>query len=78
MSCTSFSFLTIRANLKKNDSCAVCFVVNFKQQHSYARFLRKFYLKQQIEDPWILLTELTHLGKFTVARCLSRNVQVKQ
>ena len=30
--------------------------------------LHKFYLKQQIEVRWILLTTETNLGKFTVAR----------
>ena len=34
---TSLSFLTIPANLKQNDSSAVCFRANFKQQHSCAR-----------------------------------------
>ena len=29
--------------------------------------LHKFYLKQQMEVPWILLTTHTNLGKFTVA-----------
>ena len=33
---TSFSLLTIRVNLKQNDSSAVWFRANFKQQHSYS------------------------------------------
>jgi len=34
---TRFSFLTIRANLKQNDSSAVLFGANFQQQHSCER-----------------------------------------
>ena len=34
---TGFGFLTIRANLKQNDSCAECFDANFEQQDSCAR-----------------------------------------
>ena len=34
---TSFSFLTIVANVYKNDSCAECFEANFEQQDSCAR-----------------------------------------
>ena len=34
---TNFSFLTIRANLKQNDSCAVWVEANFEQQHGCAR-----------------------------------------
>ena len=34
---TRFSFLTIRSNLKQNDSSAVWFGANFQQQHSCAR-----------------------------------------
>ena len=33
--------------------------------------LHKFYLKQQIEVPWILLTAQSNLCKFTVARFFS-------
>ena len=35
--CTGFGFLTIRVNLKQNDSCAECFDANFEQQDSCAR-----------------------------------------
>ena len=34
--------------------------------------LHKLYLKQQIEVPWILLTKLTHSGKFKVVRSFSQ------
>ena len=34
--------------------------------------LHKLYVKQQIEVPWILLTILTHSGKFKVARSFSQ------
>ena len=38
---TGFSFLTIRANLKQNDSCAVGLGNNFEQQHGCARCFRQ-------------------------------------
>ena len=34
---TGFGFVTIRVNLKQNDSCAECFDANFMQQDSCAR-----------------------------------------
>ena len=34
---TGFSYLTIRANLKQNDSCAVGLGNNFEQQHGCAQ-----------------------------------------
>ena len=70
VSCTSFSFLTIRAILRQNDSSEVRFPANFKQQPSGA-VLHKFYLRQQIEVSCILLTKLSHSGKFKVARSFS-------
>ena len=36
--------------------------------------LQKFYLKQQIEVPWTLLTAQSNLGKFRVARPFSHKV----
>ena len=39
--------------------------------------LHKFYLKQQIEVRWILLTTKAHLGKFTVARPFFRKIYTK-
>ena len=116
---TSFTFLIIPANLKQNDSSAVCFTANFNQQHSYAgrcaqvlsntanqssldifypthqlRYIyscalffaqalgqtvrifcqvvfHKFYLQQQIQVSWILLTTHTNLSKLTAARPVS-------
>ena len=38
---TNFSFLTIRASLKQNDSCAVLVEANFEQQHGCARCFGK-------------------------------------
>ena len=40
--------------------------------------LDKFYLKQQIDVPWILLTTQTNLGIFTVLRPFSHKLWVKQ
>ena len=37
MFCTSFSFLTRRANLKQNESCAVWFGASFEQHESCAQ-----------------------------------------
>ena len=34
---TCFGFLTIRVNLKQNDSCAECFDANFEQQDNFGR-----------------------------------------
>ena len=69
---TSFSFLTIPANLKQNDS-SQCALEQISNNSPVAHaVLHKFYLKQQIEVPWILLTKLTHSGKFKVARPFSQ------
>ena len=69
---TSFSFLTIPANLKQNDS-SQCALEQISNNSPVAHaVLHKFYLNQQIEVPWILLTKLTHSGKFRVARSFSQ------
>ena len=44
---TSFSFSTIVANFKKNDSCGECFDANFEQQNSCARCFGKVLHCQQ-------------------------------
>ena len=38
---TGFGFLTIRVNLKQNDSCAECFDANFEKHDSCARCFKK-------------------------------------
>ena len=66
--------LTKDANFKENQSCAECFML-ISNKTTFAQIvLHKLYLKQQIEEPLILLTTKTNLGKFTVARPFSHKV----
>ena len=75
VSCTGFTFFTIRAKT----TVAKCDLGPISNNTTVAHaLLQKFYLKQQIEVSLTFLTAHTNLGKFTVARFLPRNLQVKQ
>ena len=73
-----FTFRTIQANLKQNDSCAEWFEANFDQQHGCARCFLKVLSKTANRISWILLTTHTNLGKLTVASPLSHKLEVKR
>ena len=49
---TNFSFLTIRANLKQNDSCAVWFGANFEEHGSSAQRFSQALASQQYGLIW--------------------------
>ena len=60
--CRSFSFLTITANLKQNDSCAVWFAANFKQEQSCARRFVQLLAKKANQSS---LEIIDHTNQFT-------------
>ena len=71
---TSFTFRTIRANLKQNDGCAEWSEANFEQQHGCARCFLEVLSKKANRISWILLTTHTNLGKLTVGNPLTHKL----
>ena len=75
---TSFTFRTIRANWKQNNSCPEWFKANFEQQYGCERCFLQVLSKIANRISRILLTTQTNLGKLKVARPLSHRPSVKR
>ena len=62
-----FQLFNNTGKLEAKTTVAQCDLEPISNNSRFAHaVLQKFYVKQQIEVPWILLTTQTNLGKFTV------------